>query len=92
MLNKFPKNVSTMIEAEEVAEMYPITINEIVEHLFNDKKYVLYLGIFILDCLVFNLQGDLIDSYSFEDSGEKYKGKLFMDWMKDSKIYEGESK
>lgn len=89
-MNKYPAKISTMIEAEIVAKFYPLSVNEIIEHVYNDKKYVLYLGIFILDCLVFNFHGVLIDSYSFESSGKFYNGKSFSDWMIESQIYNGE--
>ncbi len=87
-MNKYPAKISTMIEAEMVARLYPITIHEIVEEIFADKKYVLYLGIFILDCLVFDEHDVLIDSYSFESSGASYNGKPFLEWMYGNKYNE----
>lgn len=80
-MNKYPARISTMIDAEMVARLYPITINEIVEEIFAGKKYVLYLGIFILECLVFDEHDVLIDSYSLESTGESYNNKTFLEWM-----------
>lgn len=81
MFDKYPSKIETLIESEAVYKKHAPLIGDTVVEQYNNKIYIINANLSIKDCLVFDLNDNLIDSYATVTSNEYYNGKRFCEWM-----------
>ncbi|MEN6551955.1 MAG: hypothetical protein ABFC34_03615 [Methanobacterium sp.] len=82
MFDKYPSKIETLIESEKIYEEVSPLLGETVTKIYNEKLYVINGNLSIKDCLVFDKNKKLLDSYSTITSNNIYEGKFFLEWMK----------
>lgn len=82
----FPKSIETVELCGNFSEGASLTKPSIIEQIYEDKLYIISYDSIIRECLVFDLNGKPLDFFATIFTEQKYKGKLFREYMQNETI------
>ena len=82
----FPKDIETVKFCGDFSEDASLMHPSIIEKEYNDKKYIISYDSIIRECLVFDKNDNLVDWFVTSFTEQKYKGKLFREYLGYEKI------
>lgn len=84
-MSKYPSDINTIINAEKIISEINVNEKDVIKEVYDDKLYVIQCdNNKIMGCLVFDLDGKLIDHYDncvllYDDLHE---AKTYYQWIK----------
>lgn len=82
----FPNDIETVRLCGDFSENASLMHPSIIEKEYNNKKYIISYDSIVRECLVFDEDDNLIDGFATIFTEQKYKGKLFREYMGHAEI------
>lgn len=82
----FPKDIETAKLCGDFSEGASLMHPSIIEKTYDNKRYVISYDCIVRECLVFDKTDNLVDGFVTIFTEQKYKGKLFREYLGYEKI------